>query len=88
MSGAFSATRKGYAEFDEYTLTMFTDDRIKNIQKIFLEKKFLGKISTIEIMPITMLLFISMLPLHGDEPKRQIGLLATSIRIYKNYIHK
>lgn len=88
ISGAFDVNRISHKNSDEYELTIYIDDRIKSIQKIFLEKRFLGKFSPKEIMPITMLLFISMLPLHEDDSKRQMGLLATAIRIYKNYILK
>ncbi|MBT8545263.1 hypothetical protein G6732_00085 [Polynucleobacter paneuropaeus] len=88
VSGAFDVNRIEHEKFDEYELTIYIDNRIKNIQRIFLERTFLGKLSPKEIMPITMLLFISMLPLHQDNPKRQLGLLATAISIYKNYIQK
>lgn len=88
VSGAFDVSWTSHGEIDEYKLTVFVDDRIRRIQKIFLEKIFLGTYSPNQLMPMTMLLFISMLPLHQDDPKRQMGLLVTSIYIYKNFIAK
>ncbi len=36
-----------------------------------------------EILAITVTLFISMLPLHYDKPKRQIAFIATAIKLFK-----
>jgi hypothetical protein len=88
VSGAFDVGLVKNPGFDEYSLTIYIDNRIKNIQKIFLNKKFVNEVGAQEVMPITMLLFISMLPLHKDDPKRQMAFLANAIRIYKKYLLK
>ncbi len=33
--------------------------------------------------PIMVLLFLSMLPLHADDPRRQLGLLANALRLFR-----
>jgi hypothetical protein len=87
ISGAFDASKDCHETFDEYKITIFIDERIKKIQKIFINRNFIGNVSAQKIMPMTILLFFSMLPLHGDDPKRQIGLLANAIRLYKEFMY-
>jgi hypothetical protein len=41
-----------------------------------------GETSRSEILAIIILLFLSMLPLHGDDPKRQDTLMANAFRLY------
>lgn len=62
------------------------DDRILSIQKIFNEYIFAGIIEPKNVMPLTILHFISMLPLHADNKDRQWALLANSLRLYYEYI--
>lgn len=88
LSGAFDVSKVCHSDYDEYKLTIYIDERIQKIQKIFLEKKFLRELGCYEVMPIIILLFISMLPLHEDDSKRQMALLANAIRIYKIYLLK
>jgi hypothetical protein len=35
-----------------------------------------------EVMAVTATLFLSMLPLHADQPKRQWALLANGLRLF------
>ncbi|HHU9720033.1 TPA: hypothetical protein ACUKXN_005713, partial [Escherichia coli] len=63
------------------------DTRIKSIQQEFYEYKFLSNISVGEIMPLTTLLFLSMLPLHSDRPDRQKAMLFNALRIYSTYVY-
>ena len=37
-------------------------------------------------MPLVVLLFMSMLPLHEDRPDRQKAMFYNALRIYKKYI--
>lgn len=39
-------------------------------------------LSVDDLMPLVVLLFVSMLPLHRDDPRRQQALLATALRLY------
>jgi hypothetical protein len=36
-----------------------------------------------EVMAVTASLFLSMLPLHADRPKRQRALLANGLRLFQ-----
>ena len=36
---------------------------------------------------LTILLFLSMLPLHDDNPSRQEAMLLNAMRLYKTYIY-
>ena len=50
----------------------------------FLDRRFVG-LTTAEAasLPASVLLFLSMLPLHGDDPSRQRALLANALRLYR-----
>jgi hypothetical protein len=71
--------KSGYAiEFD-------IDERLLNIQNIFLNTKFLPSVSVYDNMPLVVLLFFSMLPLHFDNPDRQKAMLLNAVRMYTLY---
>ncbi len=59
------------------------DERLANIRDEFLCSRFGGMTSDEASAPaIAVLLFISMLPLHADDPRRQRALLANAARLY------
>lgn len=62
------------------------DARLESIQKDFLATEFLPGFSTREIMPLVVLLFLSMLPLHADRPDRQRAMKLNAIRLYSTYL--
>lgn len=62
------------------------DDRIKDIQEVFIKQKFVNDLCAFDVIPLMVLLFLSMLPLHEDHPNRQVALLANAIRLYNEYI--
>lgn len=62
------------------------DDRILKIQEKFSDFKFVQDLTVQQIMPLVILLFISMLPLHDDRPDRQKVMLANALRLYKLYL--
>lgn len=66
-------------------LTFNLDERFINIQKMFLLKRLLPNIANSEIMPATILLFLSMIPLHFDKPHRQEAMLANALRLYADW---
>ncbi|MGK3111577.1 hypothetical protein [Candidatus Pantoea formicae] len=72
--------------FTSSNIEFKTDNRILNIQKEFLNIPFLGDITVKQIMPLTVLLFLSMLPLHADRPDRQKAMLINALRLYSNYL--
>lgn len=57
-------------------------DRMLTIQKLFLDTEFVPGLSTRDIQPLVVLLFLSMLPLHSDRPDRQQAMLANALRLY------
>lgn len=67
------------------TIDFRMDERLLAIQKIFFEVEFIPGISVKEIMPVVVLLFTSMLPLHADRPDRQKAMIANALRIYVKY---
>ncbi|ENU15170.1 hypothetical protein QUG64_12310 [Acinetobacter lwoffii] len=62
------------------------DERLRNIQRLFVDRVFIDHVSVREIMPLVVLLFLSMLPLHSDRADRQKAMLLNAIRIYKFYV--
>ncbi|MGE6528781.1 hypothetical protein ACQKEM_07110 [Pseudomonas sp. NPDC077382] len=64
------------------------DSRIISIQDKFLESEIIPGVTTMQIMPLTVMLFISMLPLHSDRPERQEAMLLNALRLYLTYIMK
>jgi len=59
------------------------DERLETIQKVFFERKFLSDISVKDIIPLVVLLFLSMLPLHKDRPDRQKAMILNAFRLYE-----
>ncbi|MNF05243.1 hypothetical protein D3C80_2049270 [compost metagenome] len=48
--------------------------------------EFIPNILGKDIMPLTVLLFLSMLPLHADRPDRQEAMLVNALRLYSDYV--
>jgi hypothetical protein len=65
-----------------FEMTFQIEDNIYEIQKEFFSNFKLLGLAGKEILPLVVLLFISMLPLHCDQPLRQRALLANALRIY------
>ncbi|MDD2056363.1 hypothetical protein N5D52_09975 [Pseudomonas sp. GD03860] len=68
------------------TIRFRTDDRLLNIQKSFLDAELIPGIEGKAILPLTVLLFLSMLPLHSDRPDRQEAMLINALRLYDEYV--
>lgn len=62
------------------------DDRLIEIQELFMSKHIIPEINNKEIIAPTILLFLSMLPLHFDKPHRQEAMLANALRLYYEYL--
>lgn len=60
-------------------------ESLLSIQADFLKKEFHG-LKMIDIMPVVVLLFISMLPLHSDREDRQYAFVLNARRIYDKYV--
>ncbi len=56
-------------------------------QRVFIERQFAGyTVEQSSAAEISILLFLSMLPLHNDRPDRQQAFLANALRLFKNLI--
>lgn len=83
ISGRYQIERD---ESGEKSIRFRADDRLLNIQKLFMEVDFIPGVKVSEIMPLTVLLFLSMLPLHSDRPDRQEAMLVNALRLYAEYV--
>jgi hypothetical protein len=88
IAGAFDLNFNLDSEKAQFNILIFCDDRIKSIQKRFKDSVLVDKLRPLDVMPLTILLFLSMLPLHADNPKRQLAFLANALYLYENYINE
>lgn len=72
-------------EQGEYILFSL-DKRLLNIQEMFLDYEFVPGVSVRDTLPLTVLLFLSMLPLHADRPDRQKAMLINALRLYVEHV--
>jgi len=67
----------------ELALTLPADQDIEERQVVFRERTFAGHcMARAAALPISILLFLSMLPLHHDRPDRQRAFIARALRLY------
>lgn len=79
IAGYFECSRVG----DELSLQIHTHELVSVIQQEFANIQVNGvKVNNEEIKSIAILLFISMVPLHADRPKRQQAFVANALRLY------
>ena len=71
-----------HSESNGIKIKFSISERIKLIQNKFMEKNLIPNINNKYILPATILLFLSMIPLHFDKPKRQEAMLANALRLY------
>ena len=65
----------------DFELTIHMDQRSKTVTEKFLASNLLGR-SVVETLPLVVLLFLGMLPLHADDKHRQVALYANAMRVY------
>ncbi|MDR2489230.1 MAG: aminoglycoside phosphotransferase family protein [Desulfovibrio sp.] len=65
-----------------YDLRFVLDERLAAVQAKFWGKRFIPQCSVADILPLTVLLFLSMLPLHSDDRKKQQAMFANALRLY------
>lgn len=85
IAGAYSIKKNDELDF---SFEIFNDERINNLQASYLQENLLPGISARDYMPLTVLLFLSMLPLHSDNKDRQLALFANAFRLYDEYINE
>ncbi len=88
ITGAFTLNYEYRDDLCVFNFEVFTDERVRNIQAAFLDHEFLPGLKPIQVMPLTILLFVSLLPMHADSPKRQAAFLANALRLYNSHIVK
>lgn len=89
--GLYDFIISGYYRIEEQSnqsieIVFDIDERIENIQTYFLENFTVHAFKIKEIMPLVVLLFMSMLPLHEDRPDRQKAMFYNALRIYVKYV--
>lgn len=82
ISGRYNLTE----DANGFHLSFDLDDRLKSIQQLFEKTELIPGVSVSDIIPLTVLLFLSMLPLHADQPRRQKALFANALRLYSKYL--
>lgn len=82
VAGAFELRTNYEGPVNLLELDIHIDGRILEIQNAFLDTVFVQGVTARPVMPMVVLLFISMLPLHGDRPERQAAFLANALRLY------
>ena len=67
------------------SLTLPETPELAERQSVFRERTFAGlSMAEAAAAPIAVLLFLSMLPLHGDRPDRQRAFLANALRLFQD----
>jgi hypothetical protein len=80
MAGYYELTQGGPLDF---ALTLPDNASTRALADAFSRQVFAGYRSNDAAAPaICVLLFLSMLPLHGDDPRRQSALLANAMRLF------
>jgi hypothetical protein len=80
LAGAFELAQSGPLDF---SLTLPDNASTRGVRDAFLGRAFAGlRSETAGAHPISVLLFLSMLPLHADDPLRQRALLANAMRLF------
>jgi fructosamine-3-kinase len=68
-----------------YELNFALEPRIEAIRQQFWNVHFIPGIYVKDCLPLVVLLFLSMLPLHSDNANRQRALFANALRLYATY---
>ena len=85
IAGSYSVRMNSLLDFE---FEIYVDDQVREVQEVFKQRSFLGGLTSKDLMPLTILLFISMLPLHADQPLRQQAFLSNALRLFSEYLHQ
>lgn len=86
IAGAYEVECQLNEQICHYRLDVHVDERTREVQGVFKNRNFVGNLKATDVMPMTVLLFLSMLPLHSDKPGRQEALLANALRLYADFL--
>lgn len=86
--GYYDLIIAGYFEVDcvgvnEYNFDVFVDSRQKKLSDLFMSRAFFQNAIRDGSFEIMILLFVSMVPLHTEDKKRQLGLLLNAYRLFE-----
>lgn len=79
IAGRYFLKEKGLYNLD---ISFAISNNHLHLQKDFVDI-LLNKGNYLEINSLTVLLFLSMLPLHSDRPERQLAFIANAVRLYQ-----
>lgn len=82
ISGRYKIVKK--EKYEEIVFDL--DSRLIGIQEQYMSEEFIENVSIRDIIPVVILLFLSMLPLHSDDKSRQKAMLLNAVRLYKLYV--
>lgn len=68
-----------------FEFEIYVDDTTRAVQKEYVNNVRLLGIAADDVQPLVVLLFLSMLPLHADNPSRQAAFFANSLRLYTDW---
>ena len=71
----------------DFHLRIHADEDAAAIQKLFAGLPLLNGMTARHVAPVTVMLFLSMLPLHQDNPRRQRAMLANALRLFEHMEH-
>lgn len=71
----------------DFHLRIHADEDAAAIQKLFAGLPLLSGMTARHVAPITVMLFLSMLPMHQDTPRRQRAMLANALRLFEQMEH-
>lgn len=86
IAGRYELSNSGV--HDAFDFKVLSSSFQNQLEKVFNEHVLqVSGYSEIEILAINVHLFISMLPLHGDRPDRQMAMIANAMRLYDKLMH-
>ena len=89
--GLYDYIISGYYKIEESAngsieIVFDIDERIEKVISQYMQNFKVSGLSVQDIIPLVILLFMSMLPLHADRPDRQKAMLINALRLYKVYM--
>jgi hypothetical protein len=66
----------------DFEFQIFLDDTTRAVQKEYRDNVRILGMAADDVQPLVVLLFLSMLPLHSDNPARQAAFFANALRLY------
>lgn len=82
-AGRYNLSAKLKGDLLKLNFNIQDNESLNEIQSAFYKSALSKKTDSIEINCIVILLFLSMLPLHKDNEKKQYAILSNAIRLFK-----